>query len=132
MITGLDTSMVLRLLLGQPADQAARALAFLDQHSRRGDVVVVSDLVVAETYFALQHHYGVSKQGAMEGLRRLFADGEIQPLGVAAEVLALGLSASAQPGFVDRLIHGAYLRKADEMVTFDKAAGRMKSVRVLR
>ena len=30
MTAGLDTSVVLRLLLGQPADQAARALAWLD------------------------------------------------------------------------------------------------------
>mgnify|MGYP000874456747 FL=1 len=132
MTAGLDTSIVLRLLVGQPADQATLAVAFLDQLSRQGHRAVVSDLVVAEVYFALQHHYGISKKDALQGLRQLFADGEIKPLGAAAEVLALGLPASAQPGFVDRLIHGAYLRETEEMVTFEKAAGRMKAVRVLR
>ena len=131
MKTGLDTSVVLRLLLGQPADQAARAEAFLDELSRRGHQAVVSDLVVAEAYFALQHHYDVSKRDALLGLRRLFADGEIGPLGAAAEVLATEELASAKPGFVDRLIHGAYADAADEMVTFEKAAGKLKSVRVL-
>jgi len=128
---GLDTSVVLRLLLGQPADQAARAVSFLDALSRGGHHAVVSDLVVAEAYFALQHHYAVSKQDALTGLRRLFADGEIKPLGAVAGVLAADGLASAKPGFVDRLIHGAYANAADEMVTFEKAAGKQKSVRVL-
>jgi predicted nucleic-acid-binding protein len=128
---GLDTSVMLRLLLGQPVDQAARAVAFLDDLSCRGHQAVVSDLVVAETYFALQHHYGVSKQDALLGLRRLFTDGEIKPLGAAAEVLAVGGLASAKPGFVDRLIQGAYAHAACEMATFEKAAGKLKPVRVL-
>jgi predicted nucleic-acid-binding protein len=128
---GLDTSVVLRLLLGQPADQAARAVAFLDKLARGGHHAVVSDLVVSEAYFALQHHYGVFKQEALMGLRRLFADGEIEPLGAAARVLAVAGLPSAKPGFVDRLIHGAYAGPSDEMATFEKAAGKLKSVRVL-
>jgi predicted nucleic-acid-binding protein len=119
----LDTSVVLRLLLGQLADQAARAVAFLDELSRGGHGAVVSDLVVAEACFAWQHHYDVSKQDALLGLRRLFADGEIEPLGAVAGVLATDKLASAKPGFMDRLIHGAYTDAADERVTFEKAAG---------
>jgi predicted nucleic-acid-binding protein len=118
-------------LLGQPADQAARAVAFLDELSRGGHNAVVSDLVVAEAYSALQHHYGVSKRDVLLGLRRLFADGEIQPLGAAARVLAVDGIVSANPGFVDRLIHGAYTEAARETVTFEKAAGKLRSVRVL-
>ena len=131
MKAGLDTSVVLRLLLGQPVDQAARAVAFLDELARAGHQAVVADLVVAEAYFALQHHYGVSKHDALLGLRRLFADGEIKPLGAVAEVLAVEGLASAKPGFVDRLIHGAYAGAAGEMVTFEKAAAKLKAVRVL-
>ena len=36
MKVGLDTSVVLRLLLGQPADQSQRAVAFLEAVTRRG------------------------------------------------------------------------------------------------
>lgn len=131
MKAGLDTSVVLRLLLGQPADQAARAVGFLDELSRGGHRAVVSDLVVAEVYFALQHHYDVSKQDALMGLRRLFAEGEIEPIGAVAEVFAVNGLASAKPGFIDRLIHAAYASAADEMVSFEKAARKLKSVRVL-
>jgi predicted nucleic acid-binding protein len=128
---GLDTSVVLRLLLGQPLDQSQRAVAFLEETVRRGDRAVVCDLVVAETYYALQYHYGVPKMDSLLALRRMFADGEIEPQGVASEVLATEGLASAKPGFVDRLIHGAYVSVAGSMATFEKAAGKLKSVKVL-
>ena len=54
-----------RLLVGQPADQRERAVAFLDELARRGDDPVVYDLIVAETYFALQHHDGVPQARAL-------------------------------------------------------------------
>lgn len=74
---------------------------------------------------------GVSKQDALLGLRRLFFDGEIKPLGGVAEVLATDRLSSAKPGFADRLMHGACTAAADGMVTFEKAAGKLKAVRVL-
>jgi predicted nucleic acid-binding protein len=128
---GLDTSVVLRLLLGQPVEQAQRALAFLEESARRGDQVVVSDLVVAEAYFALQHHYGVPKKEALVALRQMFAEGEIESQGVAAAVLETAGLASAKPGLVDRLIQGGYVGAGGAMATFEKAAGKLKSVSVL-
>jgi predicted nucleic acid-binding protein len=131
MTVGLDTSLVLRLLLGRPVEQSQRAIAFLEEVARRGDHAVVSDLVVAETYFALQYHYNVPKKEALAALRQMFADGEIESQGVAAEVLATEGLASAKPGFVDRLIQGAYISTGGSMATFEKAARKLKSVRVL-
>jgi predicted nucleic acid-binding protein len=131
MKVGLDTSVVLRLLLGQPADQAQRAVAFLETVAHRGDQPVVSDLVAAETYFALQHHYAVPKKDALAALRRMFADGEIESQGVVLEVLALEGLASAKPGFVDRLIQGAYISNGGSMATFEKASGKLDAVQIL-
>ncbi len=131
MKAGLDTSGVLRLLLGEPPVQSARAVTFLDELSHGGHHAVISDLVAVEACFALQHRYDVSKLDALQGLRDLFTAGEIKPLGAVAEVLATRGPASAKPGFVDQLIHGAYSEVADERVTFEKAAGMLSSVRVL-
>ena len=131
MTVGLDTSVVLRLLLGQPADQSQRAVAFLEEVARRGAQAVVSDLVVAEVYFALQYHYGVPKKESLAAMRQMFADGEIGSQGVAADVLAAEGLASAKPGFVDRLIQGAYIASGGSMATFEKAAGKLKFVRVV-
>ncbi|MEO6245081.1 MAG: PIN domain-containing protein [Opitutaceae bacterium] len=131
MTCGLDTSVVLRLLVGQPADQARRATEFLDELARRGDQPGVSDLVVAEAYFALQYHYAVPKKEALAALRRMFAEGEVIALGAAAEVLETPALATAKPGFIDRLIQAGYSAAGGTMATFEQASGKLAAVRVL-
>ena len=56
MTFGLDTSVVLRLLTGQPQDLAAKALERYQDGIAAGDDFSVSDLVAAESYYAIQHH----------------------------------------------------------------------------
>ncbi len=128
---GLDTSVVLRLLVGEPAAQAQRAVEFLDRLFVERATPTVSDLVVAEVYFALQHHYAVPKAEALTALREFFGSGEIESSGVAAEILEVRNLASAKPGFVDRLIHGEYRASAGRMATFEKAARKLSEVEVL-
>jgi len=128
---GLDTSVVVRLLVGAPAEQTARAVRFLDDLRRRGDRAVVSDLAVAEAYYAVHYHYGVRKGEALRALRGMFEDGEIASTGAAADVLASPGIASAGPGFVDRLIHRGYESAGSLMATFERASGRLPSVTIL-
>ncbi len=132
MTVGLDTSVVLRLLVGKPPEQTAAAVGFLDSVHRLGGRVVVSDLVVAEAYFALQFHYGVSKADALESLASMFSTGEIGAPGKAGSVLAQRGLATAKPGMVDRLIHAAYTGNGDSMATFEKAFAKLPGVTVLK
>lgn len=131
MSIGLDTSVVLRLLTGEPEAQARRALAEVQTLTRRGASLLVSDMVVSEVYFALQHHYRVPKSEALTLLARFFRESGVRPLGAAATVLAVANLATANPGFVDRMIHEEYRQAAKEILTFEKAAGRLPAVRVL-
>ena len=131
MKVGLDTSVVLRLLTGEPELQARRALAELDALARSGAVPLVSDLVVSEVYFALQYHYGVPKAETLALLARFLNESGVKSLGASAAVLAVPNLATANPGFVDRLIHAEYTISAKEVLTFEKAAGRLPGVRVL-
>ena len=73
------------------------------------------------------------KKEALAALRKMFADGEIEPTGVAADVLAAegAALASAKPDFVDRMIQSAYVSSGGSMATFEKASGKLKSVQVL-
>jgi predicted nucleic-acid-binding protein len=128
---GLDTSVVLRLLVGEPANQAERAWRAVVEVRSGGGEVFVSDLVASEAYFALHHHYAVPKGEALRQLRALFASGELVSEGVAPEVLATPKLASAKPGFVDRMIHAGYLRSLDQTLTFERAAGKLARARVL-
>lgn len=128
---GLDTSVVLRLLTGQPADLAAVALDRVEEHAARGDRFVVSDLVASESYFALQHHYGLSKAAALTALDALFRVNGVDASGAAARTLRVPSLERAKPGFVDRLIHADYESQTERMLTFERATGKLPRVRVL-
>jgi predicted nucleic acid-binding protein len=130
-MTGLDTSVVVRLLIGEPADQAERAKALLDELFTQGEQATVSDLVVSEVYFALQHHYGVPKKEAIAALRALFENGEVTGTGAAPKVLSEPRLASAKPGLIDRLIHQGYLAQDHNLATFEKQGRKLERTRVL-
>jgi predicted nucleic acid-binding protein len=132
MNVGLDTSVVLRLLIGKPPAQTAVAVAFLDDLQRRGDCAVVSDLVISEAYFALQFHFKVTKAEALSSLVLLLSTGEIAATGQSGKVLAQAGLASAKPGFVDHLIHAHYTAAGGTMATFEKSAGKLPKVTVLK
>jgi len=132
MNVGLDTSVLLRLLIGSPPGQARSAVHFLDNLCRSGGKACVSDLVIAESYFALQFHYGINKTDALAGLAALLSTGEIIATGQAGRILAQPGLASAKPGFVDRLIHAGYTESECQMATFEKAAGKLNEVIVLK
>lgn len=132
MIVGLDTSVVVRLLVGVPAPLAAAALRYVEQRLGGGDEVMISPWVVAESYYALQHHYGVPKRDALRALRRLLESDGVQSTTEVSAVLALDGLESTKPGFVDRMIHAGYLQAgASEVVSFERAFGKLPNTRVL-
>ena len=127
---GADTSFLLRLLIGEPKTQAEAAVRELDRRSAKGETLAVSDLVVAETYFALQHHYEVPKQEALDTLKEFLDAPEVVALGIAQVVLEEARLGRANPGFVDRLIHADYLASTPGMLSFEKAARKLPKTHV--
>jgi predicted nucleic acid-binding protein len=131
---GLDTSVVLRLLVGSPPDQARAALGFVKAKAAAGVRVVVSDLVVSEAYFALHAHYDVPKAEAVSALFEMLGSGLVGPAdgpGILT-VLSEAARSAAKPGFIDRLIHDQYRRISASMVSFERAAKRLAATTVLR
>jgi len=130
---GLDTSVVLRLLTGVPGDQAERALSFVRAESSAGRSPIVSDLVVSEAYFALQHHFEVPKREAVRALAALFDNGMLRSEegGCAPAVLRAMAAGSQKPGFVDRLSHAQYARSKKRLASFEKASGKLARTVVL-
>lgn len=132
MRVGLDTSVVIRLITGDPEPQSLQAVRALGEALVMETTVEVSDLVLAETYFALQHHYAMPKAEALEVLNVFTAQSGIVCSGTGSTVLAVPGLASANPGFVDRLILAGYLAGGvDQMLTFEKAAAALSGTRVL-
>lgn len=128
---GLDTTFLVRLLTGVPAGQAELARAYLAEVEEAGAAVRVSSLVVAETYFACQYHYGLAKKVVLAALRSTLSKPTFVLPGGLIELLEIGRLASAKPGFVDRLIHHDYRVFGAPLITFEKAAKRLPDAIVL-
>lgn len=60
----LDTSMVVRYLVGDPADLAAQAAEIIDRH----ESLQVTDVVLLETAHVLASFYGVPREGIVDHL----------------------------------------------------------------
>ena len=129
MTWGFDTSVTVRLLVGEPVRQAAAAHRLLRE--RAGDSIAISDLVVGESYFALRHHYRVPHAAAIAALRALLADPRVHATGVARQVLNEAGASEGAPGLMDRLIHGDYRQAGAELLTFDRDAARLEGARLL-
>lgn len=129
MAIGLDTSVVVRLLVGEPAAQAEAARLRLVAAIEAREPALVSDLVASETYYALHYHYGVPKPAARALLYRFLTSG-VATLDPAASLSAFDLSADA--GLVDRLIHSRYRSLGAITLTFEQKQGRLEGAERLR
>lgn len=128
----LDTSVVMRLLTGQPQDLATAARSYMAEVEQAGAKVLVSNLVVMEAYFACQHHYGMPKASVLAGLRTLLAMPTFVVHPQLPGLLSLPDLATAKPGFLDRLIHAEAAAFHLPLVIFEKAAARLPGTRLLK
>lgn len=129
MAIGLDTSVVLRLLVGVPEAQARVAQRRLEHAIEQGEPVIVCDLVIAEAYYALQFHYDVPKAEARGMLMRFVRSGvaTVEPRN-AGEVLVQRSGA----GLVDRLIHARHRALGAVTLTFERKLGALEGAVRLR
>ena len=126
---GLDTSVVVRLLVGLPEGLAKKARRRLEHAIEAGEKVFVSDLVIAEAYFALQHHYGVPKTRARALLRQFVDSGVVE---ADPPTLATDLAPATGAGLVDRLVHSRYRALGAVTVTFERKQGALEGAARLR
>jgi predicted nucleic-acid-binding protein len=127
----LDTSVVMRLLTGQPVDLAHAAKCYLAETEQAGAKVYVSNLVVLKAYFACQHHWRMPKANVLAGLHTLLS---LPTFVVHPQLLPLlgtaGL-ATAKPGFLARLIHAKATAARLPLVTPEKAAARLPATQLM-
>ena len=116
----LDTSVLVRILTGLPQPLAANVAMALEKKRRAGDSFVMSNLVLSEAYYAVQHHYGVDKVAALEALRVLSLQRGFEFSDEAKRALALPNIAKASPGFVDHLIHGEQVAHGVKVISCEK------------
>ncbi|MCU0616940.1 MAG: PIN domain-containing protein [Gemmatimonadaceae bacterium] len=128
MSDALDTSVVLRLLVGEPPEQAEAARRHLEASDQP---VVVDRLVIAESYFALRHHYRVPHVDAAEALLALLSSDRVSASPAMTSALRAA-RAAPEPGLVDRLIVAAAQESGHTLRTFDRRLARVDGARLLR
>lgn len=130
---GADTSIILRVLTGQPSSLAAVVRTRLESLWLSGAILDVCDLVVSETYFALQHSYGLTKENSLNALLKLSAHPGFRLSNQVVAALRTENLARAKPGFLDRVIHGTYVADDDSvMLTCEKGSRRLANVEVIK
>jgi predicted nucleic-acid-binding protein len=70
-LIGVDTNLLVRFLVGDDADQEARAAAFFDRATAEGERLFVPQIVVCELAWVLSYAYGKSRAEIASGLETL-------------------------------------------------------------
>ena len=127
---GIDTSVLVRLLTGDPAADFAYCVSKLSALVKEDrSEIFASNQVIGEAYVAVQHHYGVSKADARTGLLDVLRSGLVSPLNGHSVFSAL--ETSEGPGLFDRLIADEYSRAGLEILTLDRKMVSLSDVRRL-
>ena len=114
---GADTSIILRVLTGQPSSLAAIVRKRLESLWLSGEILDVCDL----------------KDSALNALLKLSAHPGFRLSDQVAAALRTENLARARPGFLDRVIHGTYVTGGDSvMLTCEKGSRKLANVEVIK
>ena len=127
---GIDTSILVRLLTGEPASDFEYCVAKLTKLVEDSAAeIFASNQVIGEAYVAVQHHYGVTKADARSGPIDVLRSGLVAPLNGLAVIEAL--KAADGPGLFDRLLADDYHRVGLETLTLDRRMSGLPQVNLL-
>jgi predicted nucleic acid-binding protein len=118
---GVDTSVIVRYLVGTPTSQARRAAALIDDHETE---IGISTVVLAECAHVLRTQYGVEQRAIIDTLIDLTQRENVRLLGGRPDlVIEMLVRARGLPGrpIPDALVVAAALEAdALPLATFDR------------
>lgn len=128
---GIDASIFVRLLTGNPEKDFERTKSALEKilADDPSAEIEVSNTVIAEAYFVLQHHYGAPKDEAKSALASVMTSGLVKPQ--RGQGVLGALAAKQEPGLLDRLIADDYAADGIITLTNDRKMGRLPRARLL-
>ena len=123
---GIDTNVLIRLLVSDDAEQTRRARKLVDQAVSRDEPVLVSLPVLVETEWVLRSRYGLSREAVLGVFRAALESRELSFEDEPALEEALFQWTDSACGFSDCLI-AAHSRRLGcrTTATFDVKAGRL-------
>ncbi len=129
---GIDTNVLVRYLVQDDAEQAARATAFLSSECTSERPGWINRIVLCQLVWVLERSYRSSREEIAGVLEALAQTAELQVENLASVWNALRAYRDHQADFADALLAATNLAHGCETtVTFDKKAARLAGMRSL-
>ena len=121
----VDTNILVRHLVGDPPDMAARATAYLGSESE----LLVTDLVIAETVYVLESFYEVSRQRIATSMRSLLTLNSVVVVDAALLLRSIEIYEHDRLDFAEAyLVASAESSGVDAVASFDRSIDRVSTV----
>lgn len=130
---GIDTNVLLRLLVRDHEEQARAVERFISTRFSQEDPGYVSRVVIAETAWVLKDVYGYDRQQIAAAIRGVMNVSELQ-LESADEIdAAVADFEQSSAGFADCLLARTNVAAGcDHTVTFDRKAAKLAGYKLLK
>jgi len=116
----IDTTVLVRHLVGDPPDMARRATAFLATEK----LLFLADLIVAETVYVLESFYEIDRYRIAVAMRSLLAMESVRVIDAPLLLRAIALYEDQRLDFADAyLVACAEITGVTRVASFDKAIG---------
>lgn len=122
----VDTNVLVRHLVGDPPDLAARATAYL----RKETGLLVADLVFAETIYVLESFYEVARPKISEAMRALIMMESVSIVDAPLLLRSLEIYEHDRLDFAESyLVASAESTKILQVASFDRSIDRVQSIK---
>ncbi len=129
---GVDTNVVLRLLVRDDAAQTRAAIRYLDAHASAEDPALVSTVAVVETVWVLEDVYGYSRAEIAAAVEGLLSMAQLRVDDGGAVAVALHRFRRATADFADCLLGVVNVALGcSHTATFDRKASRLDEFRLV-
>jgi predicted nucleic-acid-binding protein len=127
-LIGVDTNILVRLVVADDPAQTEEAVRFLDQRCSPERPALVNRVIVAETVWVLERAYRYRRDQVVDVLTRLLGTASIVVEDAADVARAVELYREGA-GFTDALVGVSNLRRGcTTTATFDRRAKRFSSI----
>jgi predicted nucleic-acid-binding protein len=131
-VIAVDTNVLLRLLVGDDASQAAKARRLFDRAGAEQSAVWVADTVLVEMVWTLARAYSRERTDIVKALRTLSSHATVVLESAAAVRDAIDVFERGRADFADCLLAmKAQSVGCDEAATFDRGMKGLPGVRLL-
>ncbi|MBE7418585.1 MAG: type II toxin-antitoxin system VapC family toxin [Ideonella sp.] len=128
----VDTNVLVRLLVGDDADQAGRAKQLFDRAAAQGRLVWISDTVLVELAWTLSRAYGRDRADIVIALRALGDNATVSLESALQVAAAIDIFEQGPADFADCLLCAkAAAAGCDHVATFDRGMRGLPTVKLL-